>query len=140
MSFGNSSGGFFGSGAKQSSTVNETVSQSAGFSELGTGANAIAVQGSNNQFSLSDFGAIDTARKITEAALAQVELSGKRASDTVSDVIHSGQATIGNAIDAVSQSSRAETENILIQGFKYLAIVGVVFGIAYGVRAMRKSA
>ena len=133
------SGGFFGSGSKTSKSTNYTTSQSAGFSELGTGATAVAVQGDiAGGINLSDFGALDTARQIAEASLAQVELAGKQASDTVSDALARTSSTVSNAIGAVSQSARAETENILIQGFKYLAVVGAIFAIAYGVRAFAK--
>lgn len=116
-------GGFFGSGGKESrtTTTNTTISQEAGFSEIS--GQALSVQGEGNQISLSDFGAINAGLEIARESLRQVELAGSNTANTV-----------GQAVQAVSESARAETENIVIQGAKWAALAVMVFAAAWALK------
>jgi len=116
-------GGFFGGGGKESrtTTTNTTIAQEAGFSEIS--GQALSVQGDSNQVTLSDFGAISAARDIASESLRQVELAGSNTASTVS-----------KAVQAVAESSRAETENIVIQGAKWAALAVMVFAAAWALK------
>jgi len=112
------------SGSKRSSTTNTTTAQEAGFSEVS--GNAIALQGSGNTVSLTDYGALAAASEIASESLRQVELAGSNA-----------RSTVGDAVRAVSESARSETENIVIQGARWAAIVGIAVAAAWGLRAFK---
>lgn len=91
------------SSSKSSSTTN---AQEAGFSEIG--GNALAIQGSGNTVRLTDQGALRAAENIARESLRQVELAG---TNTV--------ASVSEAVKAVSESSRQETENIVLNATKW---------------------
>jgi hypothetical protein len=114
------SGGAFNSDSK-SETTNTT--QNSGFSEIGGGASSIQLTGGYRSpqtitVNQLDSGAIarafDFAGSIANDALHQVELAGSNAKSTVTE-----------AVQAVSESARSETENILIQGAKW-AVIAVI--------------
>jgi hypothetical protein len=123
---GTGGGAIFGGGARTSATTtsNTTRTNEAGFSEVGQ---AVSVQGDGSSLTLSDFGAINAARDIVTESLRQVELAGSNT-----------RATVGDAVQAVSESARAETENVIIQGMKWLTILGVGIAAAWALRSLSK--
>ena len=102
--------GIFG-GSKSYTTV-DTRTQNVGFSEIG--GPAIALQGSGNSIMLTDQGALQVAGDIAAQAFDQVELAGKNA-----------VAAVSQAVEAVAESSREESEN-LVGNVKTVAILGVI--------------
>lgn len=112
--------GLFSSKSK-STTTNYTTTQNAGFSEIG--GSALALQGSNNAVSFSDQGAIQAATDIATQSLRQVELAGSNT-----------RATVGEAVKAVTESARAETENIVLTAVKWGAIAFIGW---FGIKAFK---
>jgi hypothetical protein len=137
MSFGG--GGFFGSGAKQSSTTSNTTNTTneAGFSEIHD-SQVNAIQGDGNSIVMSDMGAINAAQNIAQGALTQVELANNNASSLVGSALSTTADTVAKAVTAVSESSRAETENIIINIAKWAAIAGMVFAGAWALKGFHK--
>lgn len=123
--------GFFDS--KSSSTTNAT-DQNAGFSEIGGSAVSVNVSGASGKgahqattVNMLDGGAIKDsfafASGVTGEALKQVELAGTRASSALTE-----------AVKAVSESNRAETENVWREALKW----GVIALLGWGaLRAVR---
>lgn len=113
--------GFFDS---KSTVENRTRTQNAGFSEIGGDAFAL---GDGNSLTLTDQGALDVANNIATQSLRQVELAGQNSVDTV-----------GQAVEAVAESAREESEN-LVGNFKTVAIMAVIawaiVGFAKGLKA-----
>lgn len=132
-------GGFFGSGAKSSTTTSQTTNNTneAGFSEVHD-SQVVSVQGSGNNLTLSDYGAINAATDIAKESLNQVELANDNATSLVSSALSSTADTVTQAVAAVSESARAETENIIINIAKWAAIAGMVFAAAWALKGMRK--
>lgn len=132
-------GGFFGSGAKQSSTTNYTTNTTneAGFNEIHD-AQVNSIQGDGNSIVMSDMGAISAAAGIAQGAFDQVELANNNATSLVGSALNSTASTVSQAVQAVSESARAETENIVINIAKWAAIAGMVFAGAWALKGMRK--
>ena len=110
--------------SSKSSTTNLTTTQNTGFSDV-TGQ-ALALQGEGNVVNLTDQGALKVANDIAAQAFDQVDLVNSRAS-----------SSIAQAVEAVAESAREESEN-LVGNFKSLAIMGIlawaVVGFAKGLR------
>ena len=98
--------------SSKSSTTNITETQNVGFSEIG--GPAVAIQGEGNTVQLTDQGALAVAQSIAEDSFDQVEIAGRNAVQS-----------IGQAVEAVAESNREESEN-LVGNFKTVAILGVI--------------
>lgn len=98
------------------------TSQNAGFSEIAGPAQSLNVTGggkkSTQVIQMLDGGAVAGAFQFAgdalERSLRQVEVAGSQAS-----------SAIGSAIGAVKESARSETENVFLQGGKWL-VIGLV--------------
>lgn len=122
--------GPFSSDSKSSTT---TTTQNAGFSEIGGSATSLNITGGGKKsrqdisVNMLDGGAIKDsfafASGVTGEALKQVELAGTRASSALTE-----------AVKAVSESNRAETENVWREALKW----GVIALLGWGaLRAVR---
>ncbi len=98
--------------SSDSEVTNRTETQNAGFSEIR--GPALALHGTGNLLEFTDAGAIEAGREVALAGLEQVELAGQRTSRTV-----------GRAVEAVSESAREETEN-LVGDMKTVAVYAIV--------------
>lgn len=98
------------------------TSQNAGFSEVAGPAQSLNVTGGGKKsaqvINVLDGGAVAGAFQFAgdalERSLRQVEVAGTQAS-----------SAIGSAIGAVKESARSETENVFLQGGKWL-VIGLV--------------
>jgi hypothetical protein len=106
--------GLLSSSNSSSSTTNNTTTQNAGFNDLGENSQAIALQGDNNSIQLTDQGAVAKAFDF--------------ASDFSADLGNQASTTVREAITAVTENARAETENIAIQLGKFALYGGLIFG------------
>lgn len=123
--------GFFDS----KSTTNQTnTSQNAGFSEIGGSAVSLNVSGASGKGSRQDTtinmldggaigGAFDFAKAAQSEALRQVELAGANTRQAVTE-----------AVTAVSESARTESENLIQQALKWgtFAVLGYAALRAFG--------
>ncbi len=114
--------GLFG-GSKSYTSV-DTRTQNVGFSDIG--GPALALQGSGNTIMLTDQGALKVAGDIAAQAFGSIDMASKRAA-----------AGIAQAVEAVAESNREESENI-VGNVKTVAILGVlawvVISVAKGFR------
>lgn len=120
--------------SSKSSSATTTTNQNAGFSEIGGSAVSLNVSGASGKGSRQDTtinmldggalkSAFDFSTGITGEALKQVELAGTRSS-----------AALTEAVKAVSESNRAETENVWREALKW----GVIALLGWGaLRAVR---
>ena len=109
--------GLFGGGNSSSST--RTTSQSSGFSQVS--GDASAIQGSNNNISFVDPGALAAAQSIAGEALNQVDLAQQNSANTAS-----------SAIQAVSSAAQGQSQSIILEAVKWGAIVALGF---FGLKA-----
>ncbi len=98
--------------SSKSSTSNITTTQNTGFSDVS--GPAIAIQGEGNTLNLTDQGALDVASRIAEQSFDAIDVSQANAAEA-----------IGQAVEAVAESAREESEN-LVGNFKTLAIMGII--------------
>lgn len=113
-----------------------TTSQNAGFSEVAGPAVSLNLTGGGKNSSqattvnMLDGGAVAGAFQFAgdalERSLRQVEVSG---SNTAS--------IVGNAVQKVAESARSETENVLLQGGKWLVIAVVAVAGFYALGKMK---
>lgn len=122
--------GFFDSKSKSS-----TTSQNAGFSEIAGPATSLNVNAGGGKSSSTVINALDGgaiaasfgfAGDALEKSLRQVEMAG---SNTAS--------LVGNAIKSVAESARSETENVLIQGGKWVVIAVIAVAGFYALGKMK---
>lgn len=114
-----------------SKSLSEQLSQNAGFSEIAGPATSVILKGggkkSTTTVNMLDGGAVSGAFQFAgdalERSLRQVEVIGNQSS-----------GAIGNAIGALKESVRSETENVMLQGGKWLvvAVVAVAGFVALG--------
>lgn len=123
-------GGFFGSGAKSAQTT--TTTHETGFSEIGGSAQSVNLSGlgKNSNVSILDAGAIDRAFSFAgdalERSLRQVEVASS-----------SSAGAMGDALRAVAENARSETENVLLQGGKWLVIAVIAVAGFYALGKMK---
>lgn len=98
--------------SSKSNTTNVTNTLNAGFSDIQ--GSAVALGGDNNSVYFTDQGALKIAADIAAQAFGSVDMSNKQAA-----------AGIAQAVEAVAESARDESEN-LISNFKTVAILGVL--------------
>ena len=110
--------------SSRSSTTNQIRTQNAGFSEIG--GPAVAIQGPGNRVTLTDQGALDLASDIASGAFEQVELAGSRAGRAVSD-----------AVEAVAESNREETENVIGKVQTVIVIALLVWAVVAGAKVLK---
>lgn len=123
--------GFFDS---KSSSKTETTNQNAGFSEIGGSAVSLNVSGAAGKGSRQDTtinmldggaisGAFGFASDAQREALRQVELAGANTRQAVTE-----------AVTAVSESARTESENLIQQALKWgtFAVLGYAALRAFG--------
>lgn len=112
------------------------TNQNAGFSEVDGSAVSINLTGGGKNSSVTptinmlDGGAINGAFAFAgdalERSLRQVEVAGENSS-----------AALSSAIKAVSESARTETENVFLQGGKWLVIAVVAVAGFYALGKMK---
>lgn len=128
--------GIFDSSSK-SKTTNDSSGQAgfsdindnatvANFSKVGTGKN------SSTNISILDGGAIaksfDFAKSMGKESFELAESSSAHAYDFSRDVAKNATASVSEAVKAVSESARTETENIFINLQKYALYAGLIWG------------
>lgn len=124
---------FGGIGSSKSATTNHT--NSSGFSDLrDTSLNSLqgvtvgSGKNSNTNFSILDGGAIKGAFALGQDSLDFASHASSQAYDFSTDLVNKTSGQISDAITAVSESSRSETENILINLQKYGLYAFLVWG------------
>lgn len=119
-------------GFLDSKSKSSTTSQNSGFSEIAGPATSLNVnagggKGSSTVINALDGGAVDGALRFAgdalEKSLRQVEIAGS-----------SSAGLVGSALKSVAESARSETENVLIQGGKWvvIAVIAVAGFFALG--------
>ncbi len=111
-----------------------TLSQNAGFSEIGGSAMSLNIKGGGKKSTTvvnaldggAVAGAFSFAGDALEKSLRQVELAGANTSTLV-----------GSALNSVAESARSETENVLIQGGKWLVIAVIAVAGFYALGKMK---
>lgn len=96
--------GLFGGGNSSSSTT--TTSQSSGFSQI-TGP-ALALQGTGNQITFTDQGALKVAENIAGEALSSAQLAGQNQTNAFTQ-----------AISAIQQASQGQAQSIALTAIKW---------------------
>lgn len=120
--------GVSGFGSSASSAETNNTQQSAGFSEIGGSATSLNITGgkkakTDTVVNILDGGAINKAFDFGAQALKQVELAGT-----------SNAGAIRDAITAVSESARSESENVAISLGKWALIAAIAY---FGFKALR---
>lgn len=115
-----------GMGSSKSKSTNENVNSA--FSDINDNASVNSVQGiklsgknSSASFNLLDGGAIGKAFDFAGSM-------GAQAYDFSRDVQKTTASTVGEAVKAVSESARSETENIFINLQKYALYGAIIWG------------
>lgn len=104
--------GLFGGG--NSSSTTRTTTLSGGFSQIN--GSALQLQGTGNNVTLSDSGAIAAAQSIAGEALNQVNLAQQNSANTAAA-----------AIQGITQASQGQAQSLISEGLKWGAIVALGF-------------
>jgi hypothetical protein len=123
--------GLFSADSKSTTSV-ENTTQNLGVSDLSDNATVTSISGSENSIVMNDLGAIESAFNFAGQAQAS-------AANLVSDLSTSTANTVSEAVSAVSESARTETENIFINLQKYALYGGLIVGGVFVVRAFKGS-
>lgn len=113
----------FGIGSKKSSSKTSvtTTTQNSGFSEIA--GNAVAVQGSGNNISMLDGGAIEKAFSFAESVSSSANNATK--------------GIVEQSIAAVADSRKTESENVSGKAVTYFAYVAIAAAVAWAVRGLK---
>lgn len=114
--------GLFGGSKSKSSSTSNVTSQSGGFSEIA--GNAVQVQGSGHSIALLDQGAIEKAFSFAEQVATQVT--------------NVGRDTTSQALTAVAESRKAESENVTSKAIVYGSYAAIALAVAWAIRGWAK--